>query len=174
MSSKTPYDILKDIKKKNWDTKKKVKEVKGNDFKFLNTYSINDLLQEPKDWNAIAERVSKSSNHKFFGKDPEWILKEWRTKSKKGQERGMTLDTYIGAKLNRAPIFIDSMDEIEKAKAGHFDTTYEKWFSKLPKPCIIYAHNRDCKHKTYKQIDQVSFQKICAITIFLIRKHRTC
>ena len=44
----------------------------------------------------------------------------------------MTLDTYIGAKLNRAPIFIDSMDEIEKAKAGHFDTTYEKWFSKLP------------------------------------------
>jgi hypothetical protein len=127
-----PYEILKLIKNKSWETKKRVQSDKGWDFKFLSTYAVNDLLQEPKDWTAIATRVSNNKKHKFFGKDPDWILQEWRSKGKKGQDRGMTLDTYIGAKLNKAPIFTDNMDEIERAKCQHFDQTYDKYFDKLP------------------------------------------
>lgn len=125
------YQVLQKIKSKSWSTKQEVLKERGQDFKFLNTYSINALLEKPKDWNAIAQKCSDNPNHEMYGKPVEEILADWKSRGKKGQNRGLKLDSYIQAKLSNKSFDIAELDEIERLKCSHFDTTYEKFFKDM-------------------------------------------
>lgn len=120
-----------EIKKKSWATRNQVLAEKEAGFKFISTYALNDLLSEPKDWNAIALRCSQNPNHKFFGKTVEFIREQWSSKSTKGKDNGIKLDDYISAKLNGHQLNKSNFSEDVRIKTDEFDKTYDQYFSKL-------------------------------------------
>ncbi|BBI90838.1 hypothetical protein [Tenacibaculum phage PTm5] len=91
-----------------------------------------DLLSKPKDWEDIAKCVSENPNHEHFGKSVQDILDTWQSKSKKGADRGMTLDRYIIAKINGITLNVSTMDEAEQKKCKQFDLCYDSMLSKIP------------------------------------------
>ena len=99
--------------------------------KFISTYAINGVLEEPKDWHAMATKCGNNPNHEHFGKTAEEIQKIWSTKANTGADRGNTLDDYIKAVLSETRIDTSSFDEQLVNKCHQFDKLYTNVFAKF-------------------------------------------
>jgi hypothetical protein len=100
---KQTYQIRNELKKKSWDSRQKFLQFNPG-AKFLNSYSIYEALQAPKDWLEIATKCSINPNHEHFGKAPEDILVIWQTKRDVKADEGNTLDDYLKLKLDKSDL----------------------------------------------------------------------
>jgi hypothetical protein len=133
------HQLLSIIGKKSWSNREKFLADNPN-AKFLNAYSIYELLQEPKDWLSIATKCSENPNHEHFDKDPEAILEIWNTKKEKKAKDGNTLDDYIELKLKKnnlgqlltfKQVEIDNENFSLVEKCNNFDKLEEDLLKKL-------------------------------------------
>lgn len=124
------YDLLKIIKTTGWNNRTAWQNEQNT--KFVSTYAINNAIEKPKDWDAIALKCSENPRHEMFGKSVEEIRAEWSSRASKGQNRGVKLDDYINAYLGGVPMSHDEItDETLLAKCKNFDKLHTIVFNKL-------------------------------------------
>ena len=114
--SKFATKIAQTLKTKSWNLK-----LQCNSMQSIGIRSIIGKLKEPFDAEAVAKKVVKNQNSKYFGMDWQKVVEMWSNKGAAAGAKGVGIDVYAAHLLDYVPIDISSWSSEMQAACKQFD-----------------------------------------------------